>query len=81
MTEPVSQTELLKRIRRMLATVQAKDRRITDLAVEIPVVDVTPEDAEASAYAATGVEVWTITTEPFEGPVRFTKQERPGDRT
>ena len=62
----------LKRIRAALATVQKGDRVITEMTVEVPVVDITEDGDEA--WAATGVETWTFVTEPATGQVRFRKQ-------
>ena len=70
----MDQKKAVKRIRAALAAVQKGDRVITGLTVDVPVVDITEEDAEVQAYAATGVETWTFVTEPADGQVRFRKQ-------
>lgn len=67
------QQQALASIRRMMLAVKKGEMVITGLVVSVPVVEITPDGAEFRQYASSGIETWTITTEPIE-PVLFKKQ-------
>ena len=73
--EPLSEGDCLHYLYHLIGIIEAGEKRVSRVAFDINEVEVTTSEDAFRKYVPDGVQTWTFTIEPIDGPVRFTKQE------